>query len=385
LGNAEVSDDEPPSVYDDAPCGLATTSANGTFLRVNRTWSSWLGHTSDSLVGKRRFQELLTMGGRIFHQTHWAPLLQMQGSVSEVKLELLHRDGTTIPMVLNAQRRVHEQGAVIEIAAFVARDRDAYERELVRSRQRLQALVEESNRLQAEAKDHALAAELMIGIVSHDLRNPIASIKMAATLLSKHATPAQQATLNRLMRAAERTSALIADLLDFTQARLGAGLAISAEPVELHAAVGAVVDELTLAYPGRTLRHIREGHGVCQMDSNRLAQLIGNLVSNAMTYGTADVPVTVTSAVLADSFSISVHNAGAAIPAPLLVDIFKPLSRGEHGANKSRSVGLGLFIVSEIAKAHGGSATVTSSAEAGTTFIVVCPLAGPTATAKAAR
>ncbi len=366
-----------PSGFDDAPCGLATTAPNGTILRVNRTWCAWFGYTADALVGQRRFQDLLTMGGRIFHQTHWAPLLQMQGSVSEVKLELLHRDGTAIPVVLNAQRRAHALGSVIEIAAFVARDRDAYERELVRSRERLQALVEESNRLQAEAKDHALAAELMIGIVSHDLRNPIASIKMAATLLAQHAVPAQEPTLNRLTRAAERTNALIADLLDFTQARLGAGLSISAQPVDLHAAVGAIVDELTLAYPGRPLRHVRSGEGACEMDGNRLAQVIGNLVSNAMAYGASDVPVTVTSAVLADSFSVAVHNAGAAIPSHLHADIFKPLSRGEQGAGKSRSVGLGLFIVSEIARAHGGTATVTSSPEAGTTFTVVCPRAPP--------
>ena len=373
MADVEELGGELPSAFDDAPCGLATIASNGTFLRVNRTWCAWLGYTADALVGERRFQDLLTMGGRIFHQTHWAPLLQMQGSVSEVKLELLHRDGGSIPVVLNAQRRAQADHTVIEIAAFVARDRDAYERELVRSRERLQALVEESHRLQAEARDHALGAELMIGIVSHDLRNPISSIKMAATLLAKHAVPAQAPTLNRLMRAAERTSALIADLLDFTQARLGAGLAVCAEPMDLHAAVGAIVDELTLAYPGRALRHLHEGEGACQMDANRLAQLIGNLVSNAIAYGTPEQPVTVTSTVTADSFSVAVHNAGAAIPEHLHADIFKPLSRGEAGVDKSRSVGLGLFIVSEIAKAHGGTATVTSSPEAGTTFTVACP------------
>jgi phosphoserine phosphatase RsbU/P len=373
--DAESDAIEQRSAFDDAPCGLARTSANGTILRINQTWCSWLGYGRDELVGQRRLQDLLTMGGRIFHQTHWAPLMQMQGSVSEVKLELMHRDGSSIPMVLNAKRLTRGYEIQHEIAAFVARDRDAYERELVRSRQRLEALVAESTRLQNEAKEHALAAELMIGIVSHDLRNPISSIQMAAALLANGAAPAQQRTLNRLTRAAERTSALIMDLLDFTQARLGAGLAVAVQPVDLHAAVGAIVDELMLAYPERQLRHVRQGDGSCNMDGNRLAQLIGNLVSNAMTYGTPELPVSVTSAVGADSFSISVHNAGAAIPAELRDRMFEPMSRGEHGTDRSRSVGLGLFIVSEIAKAHGGTAQVSSSAEAGTTFTIVCPRA----------
>ena len=167
---------EKETLLDSAACALMQTSADGTFLRVNRTFCSWLGRTSADLVGKLRFQDLLTMGGRIFHQTHWAPLLHMQGSLSEVKLEVLHADGTTIPMIFNAIGVGRDGVLIHELAAFVARDRDRYEQELLRSRKRLEELVAEATRLRDDAKDRALSAEQMIGIVSHDLRNPLSSI-----------------------------------------------------------------------------------------------------------------------------------------------------------------------------------------------------------------
>ena len=360
---------EGESLLDGAPCALMQTCDDGTFLRVNRTFCSWLGRTPVELVGKRRFQDLLSMGGRIFHQTHWAPLVRMQGSISEVKLELQHADGTMIPMVLNALR-VEENGVTVhEIAGFVARDRDRYEQELVLSRKRLEELVAEATRLRDDAKDRALFAEQMIGIVSHDLRNPLSSIMMASALLGTgDLTVREQRFVSQISRATERANRLIADLLDFTQARLGGGLSVTLESIDLHEAVSEGLEELRLAHPSRTLLHVRSGEGPCTADANRLEQLVGNLVSNAVAYGQPDMPITVTSSVEPTSFSISVHNAGAPIAPATLATIFRPMTRGVTAGTKSRSVGLGLFIVREIAKRHGGDAFATSTAEGGTTF-----------------
>jgi sigma-B regulation protein RsbU (phosphoserine phosphatase) len=359
------------ALLDSAACGLFRTQEDGGFLRVNRLFCSWVGYSAEALVGKRRFQDLLTMGGRIFHQTHWAPLLRMQGSVSEVKFEVLHVDGTAMPMVLNAVRRVEGGAVVHDIAAFVARDRDTYERELVQSRRRLEEVVAEKTRLEAQAKDRASFAEQMIGIVSHDLRNPLSSISLGTAVLSRgEATEGQKRTLSRIARSTERATRLIGDLLDFTQARLGAGLAVTLDAVDLHQAVAQAVDELSAIYPGRVLKHERSGSGGCQADANRLAQLVGNLVSNAMAYGSPEAPVTITSRIEGRTCSISVHNEGVPIPEAAALRIFQPMARGEHTTNTQRSVGLGLFIVREIARAHGGDARVSSSAEGGTTFTI---------------
>jgi sigma-B regulation protein RsbU (phosphoserine phosphatase) len=362
------------TLLDVAACGLLRTDDHGRFLWVNRLFASWVGYPAEALVAKRRFQDLLTMGSRIFHQTHWSPLLRMQGSVSEVKFEVLHADGAAIPMVLNAVRRADDGDIVHDIAAFVARDRDTYERELVQSRKRLEKLVTEKTRLEAEAKDRALFAEQMIGIVSHDLRNPLSGIALGvAALSSGEVTDGQKRMLSRIGRSTERATRLIGDLLDFTQARVGGGLPITRDSMDLHQAVAQAVDELAAIYPMRALKHERSGSGECAADVNRIAQLLGNLVSNAMAYGAPDAVVTVTSRIDGAMCSIAVHNHGLPIPEDAASRIFQPMTRGEHTQDARRSVGLGLFIVREIARAHGGDARVSSSAEGGTTFTVEFP------------
>ena len=360
------------AVLDLAPCALLRTDVGGTILRANTTFCGWVGYAREELLG-RRLQDLLTIGGRIFHQTHLAPLMQMQGSVSEVKLELVRRDGTHVPMVLNARRHVMPAGIRTEMALFVARDRDTYERELVLSRKRLEELVAQATAHQEEAKDRALFAEQMVGIVSHDLRNPLSTIQMGTHVLTRGETrPHQLSILGRMLRASERSHRMIADLLDFTQARLGKGISVSPKPFSLHATIHDVADELRQGFEGRTLLHEQQGEGECVADADRVAQLAGNLVANAMAYGRTDAPVTVRSRVEPDRFEVSVHNFGTPIPLEQQARMFEPLVRGTE-AGAVRSVGLGLYIVSEIAKAHGGQVTVDSSEERGTTFLATFP------------
>jgi sigma-B regulation protein RsbU (phosphoserine phosphatase) len=364
-----------PDLFDEAACGLARTTGEGVFLNVNRRFCDWTGYNAEELCGRRKLQELLTMGGRIFHQTHWHPLLQMQGSVSEVKLEVVHRDGHKLPMLIDAIRRCADDADVVhDIAFYVVRDRDKFEREILHSRKKLQLLVEEATRLQLESKDRALFAEQMVGIVSHDLRNPLSTIQMGATLLSRGDPSANQLRLlGRITRAADRANRLITDLLDFTQARIGKGILVSRQRIDLPRTLADVVEELRLAYPGRLLVYEHEGAHHCSVDADRVAQLVGNLVSNAMDYGSADAPVTLRSEIgPGSSCRISVHNQGGLIPETVQARLFQPMVKGGQESRAERSVGLGLFIVAEIAKAHGGSVSVTSSAE-GNTFEALIP------------
>ena len=361
-------------LLDGAPCGLMETDAKGVFLRVNKPFCAWLGYDKADLVGKKRLQELLTMGARIFHQTHWAPLLEMQGSISELKLDIRHRDGSSVPMVLNVVRHGHGPGHTQEVAAFVAHDRDKYEQELLLARKRLEAHVAEVERLQAATKDRALFAEQMIGIVSHDLRNPLSALHTGIQILSRQA-PAdiQTRVLSRMTQSVERANRLVSDLLDFTVARVGKGIVINARRLDLHEVIAQSVAELSLAFPTRPLRHETRGDGECSVDPDRLTQLVGNLVANAVAYGDASREVTVKTAVLAPSIEISVHNWGPSIPRDTLSSLFQPMVRGTV-AGSGRSVGLGLFIILEIARAHGGTVNADSSDERGTTFSAVIPL-----------
>ncbi len=144
------------ALYDHAACGLLLTSADGTIRRVNTTLCAWLGYEAGQLVDTLRFQDLLTMGGRVFHQTHWAPLLQMQGSLAEVKLELRHRDGHTVPMLINARRGADGDDRHDELALIVVQDRHQYERELLQARKVAEAALEqrvEAERALQESRD----------------------------------------------------------------------------------------------------------------------------------------------------------------------------------------------------------------------------------------
>ena len=361
-------------LFDEAACGLIVTALDGLILKVNATFCGWIGIPREELVDKRRLQSLFTMGGRIFHQTHWVPTLQMQGSLAEVKFDLLHRDGRTIPMILNARRRNRSTGAFDEIAAFVAQDRNRYERELMSARKKADSLLEVERESQRLLRDRALFAEQMVGIVSHDLRNPLSAILMGVRLLGRGENERRTRVMDHVRGSAERAQRLIEELLDFTQARIGAGLSVNLKPLDLHALAARTVDELRLAFPDAAIEHRARGPAQCAADADRLAQLLGNLVGNAAAYGRAGTPIVVASAIDGETATLSVHNEGEPIPPDTLAHVFEPMVRGDLASSSVRSVGLGLFIVKEIARAHGGRMRVDSQAERGTTFTLDFPV-----------
>ena len=329
-------------LFEEAACGLLRTRVDGRFIRVNATFAEWVGHTQASLVAGRRLQDLLTMGGRIFHQTHWSPLLSIQRSISEVKLDVVRADGEMIPVVFNAIRRERDGELVDDVAAFIARDRDMYERELLRSRKRLEELVAETQRLQERESARAVFAERMVGIVSHDLRNPLNAILLSATTLaSSEGLDALAAKIVlRIQSSADRAARMISDLLDFTQARLGGGIRITRRPVDLHEIIRGVLDEIEAAHPGRAIRTRLDGNGHGEWDSDRIAQVVQNVVTNALKYSPQDTVVQLVTATERGWVSFSVHNRGAPIPAERMPSLFEPLLRGTAEVDRTgRSIG----------------------------------------------
>jgi phosphoserine phosphatase RsbU/P len=350
----------------------------GQLLRVNQTLCKWLGRSRPALLDAR-FQDLLTVGGGIFYQTHLAPLLRMQGSVAEVKLELRAAQGKSIPVMVNLAEVAEGDELFLHIAVFMAEDRHKYERELLSQRRRAEDLAAQYAKAQsdladaqAQAEDRAVFAEQMMGIVSHDLRNPLPTIHMTAILLGMTELSEQQReALKRLDRSVKRAERLIRDLLGFTQARFGGSVAVKPEIVDLHEVVAEALQELSAAFPERRIVHERSGAGTCKADIDRIAQALGNLVANAANYGKPDEPIRVRTDGSGQEFLLSVHNEGEPIGEGLRNTLFEPMVRGAAAGTKG--VGLGLFIVREVAKAHGGSVALASSAGEGTTFTLRIP------------
>ena len=143
-------DETAEDLYENAPCGYLSAAPDGTIVRVNGTFLRWTGYRAGELVGVKRFQDLLTVGGRIYHETHYAPLLRMQGSVREIALEIVGADGGRLPVLVNSVLLFDADGApqVVRTTVFDATERKLYERELLAARDRERVARERIERLQ---------------------------------------------------------------------------------------------------------------------------------------------------------------------------------------------------------------------------------------------
>jgi PAS domain S-box-containing protein len=236
-----------------------------------------------------------------------------------------------------------------------------------------------SDRKQAEARagQEGEFRERFIGILAHDLRTPLSAIAGSADLLLRREIgEANRSIAARIAGSADRMARMINDVLDLTRARMGGGIAVAPAPVGLVPLCQQVVDELRVAHPGSIIEIEAEGGDSCLCDSDRVAQMVANLVANAIEHGRPGSPVRVRLADRGDHLELSVHNEGQPIPASSMDTLFDPFRRGRpagHGGAQSDGLGLGLYIASEIVGAHRGAIAVTSSAEQGTTFTVTLP------------
>ncbi len=155
---AALLDDDPEELYERAPCGYLTTTPDGVLVKVNATFATLSGYTRDELVGQRTFADLLNAGGRIYHETHFAPMLRMQGTAAEVAFDLVRPDGDRLPVLVNAVLESGPDGSpkLIRIAVFDATHRRAYERELLLAKQRAES---------SEARAQALARTLQSTLI----------------------------------------------------------------------------------------------------------------------------------------------------------------------------------------------------------------------------
>jgi len=228
--------------------------------------------------------------------------------------------------------------------------------------------------LEAALRDSAKFQEQFVGILGHDLRNPLNAISVGADLLLRKETVAQDshATLRRIASSAARMRRMVEQLLDLTRARLAGGIPVQPTPgTNLADVARGAVEELRVAHPEAQLTVHATAQISGEWDADRMAQVVSNLVGNAISHG-AGGPVDVQVNGANGSAILEVHNGGAPIPADLLPRIFDPF-RQAMPATVAHGLGLGLFITRQIVLAHGGTIGVVSAQPEGTTFKVVLP------------
>lgn len=218
-----------------------------------------------------------------------------------------------------------------------------------------------------------LYRDQFIGILSHDLRGPLAAITAGAAFLMRAGDSdrlRREHTASRILSSAQRMGRMIADLLDFTRMRLGGTIPLRRTAADLRAICEDVLLEIQAGRPDADVRLACEGDTSGAWDADRLAQVVTNLVVNALEHG-GKVPVAVTARADTTHVVLSVHNDGPPIPRDVQGTVFEPLVRGDSQAGQN--VGLGLFIARSVVSAHGGEIQLTSAASTGTTFTVRLP------------
>jgi PAS domain S-box-containing protein len=367
--------------FEHASCGLITAATDGTITRVNATFCRWLGLEASDLVNRRRVQDLLTMGGKVFHQTHWAPLLQMQGSVAEVKLEFRHRDGHKVPMLINASRRTLENGQIDDLACMVVHDRHKYERELLRARRQAEDALEAKSRA-----EHALLLanrhkDEFLATLAHELRNSLAPVHAAVRLLATKTVSAQQAEWSRgvLDRQVMQLGRLVDDLLDISRVAEGK-LELRLERVNIAEAIHGAIEaasELIGAKSHQLTTKLPNSSVYVEADPTRLTQIILNLLNNAAKYTPAGGRIEVEAWLDDGEVAVTVRDSGIGIASESLSTVFSMFSQLPSAHSHAQGgLGIGLSLVRALTEQQGGKVTAASAGLGlGSEFTIFLPLA----------
>jgi signal transduction histidine kinase len=225
-----------------------------------------------------------------------------------------------------------------------------------------------------QERETAELREQFIAVLGHDLRNPLFAISAGAEmLLRKLPDEANLQRARHILTSARRATKLVDDVLDFARGSLGRGIPVNIEPCpDLADALRHVISEVQSIHPGRSIQSsIGDLHSV-HCDRERVAQLLSNLVANAVAHGDPDGPIEISAQINKGQFVLSVKNQGL-IAEDALPHLFRPYSRPTSGTPRT-GLGLGLYIASQIAQSHGGKLDVVSTEQQGTTFTFSLPV-----------
>jgi signal transduction histidine kinase len=225
------------------------------------------------------------------------------------------------------------------------------------------------------AHERAKLREHFIAVLGHDLRNPLASISIAAEVLESDLNdPRDLRKIGLIRGSCKRMLALISDILDFARGALGGGIDLSVDEADdLAEELRQIAYEVDMAHPSHAVNASIELKEPVVCDRRRIGQLFTNLLVNAITHGSPNTPVDVSVRSDKSYFQLSVANSGPPIPEEIVKKLFEPFSRGERESSNKKSLGLGLYIAAEIAKAHEGKITVSSNENEGTRFVFTMP------------
>jgi PAS domain S-box-containing protein len=352
-------------LYEQAPCGYLSTAPDGTIVRVNQTFVDWTGFSREALLAGRKFQTLLAIGSRIYYETHYAPLLRMQGFAHEIAMEMIRQDGRTFPVLVNSRQKRDDRGTPLfnRITIFDSTDRRRYERELLLARRKAEQV----------AKDKAD----LIAMLSHDIRNPLTAVMGVVRLLERTELTEPQTRFIRLLKSSsDNVLNLLTHVLDLSKAE-SSGFALVETPFALHDVVADVVATFETAAREKELQlrgTVADAVPALLIgDPVAIRQVLSNLVGNAVKFTSAgSVTVTVDTKELgtdAVTLTCSVTDTGIGIAPDVIERIFNEFTQASYEtATKFGGTGLGLTITRRLLALYGSTVQVRSAPGQGSTF-----------------
>ena len=367
-------------LFENAPCGYIATRPDGTILQVNQTFVAMTGHPRDWLLVGRRFAELLTIPGRIYHDTHFGPLLKMQGFIKEVAFDMLRQDQHRLPVLVNAVNRSAEgKEPVTLMTVFDATDRRQYEQELLQARRRAEEAVQAERAAKEQAEAAGRFKDEFLAMVSHELRTPLNAILGWTQILQSEGgmTDDQRGGLEVIERNARVQSELIGDLLDMSRIIAGK-MRLNVQQVALEDVISAAVDTIKPAAEARGVRlqKVTDPAVIVSGDPGRLQQVFWNLLTNAVKFTPRGGFVRVLMQRVNSHVEVSVVDSGQGMNPAFVSHAFERFRQADSGeTQKTTGLGLGLSIVKSLVEMHGGSVQAMSEGIGkGSTFLVNLPV-----------
>lgn len=348
--------------YDRASCGYISSLTNGTIVRANLTFCRWLGYEREDVIG-RRVHDFLTVGAKIFYETHYRPLLDMQGAVQEIAVDFVRSDGELLPTLVNSVQEpaTAQSTAVIRTIVFNATERRRYERELLFERRR--------------AEEASKAKSDLIAMISHDVRNPLAAVLSGLGLLDKTELTPQQKRYVRLLKITAHNLQLLTDnTLELSKIEAG-GLRLHNAGFNLRELVYRTVEGMLPAAEEKGLElSIEIDEAVPEIvigDAVKIGQVLMNLLSNSLKFtdkGSIKVRLACQAFAPADVLiTFSVIDTGKGIPSEHLGQVSDEYFQVESSARQG-GTGLGLAICRNILELYGSRIVIESTVGSGSQF-----------------
>lgn len=297
------------------------------------------------------------------------PVPKMYGFESYVSIPIFRRDGSFFGTLcaLDPEPAKLDKPNVLKTLSLFA--------QLIAAQLDIEERLERSDSALLISRQNARLRDQFIAVLGHDLRNPLQMISLGAEVLEDEPLAANaQRTLKHIRASCERMGELIHNILDFARGKLGGGIPVSlARDADLAEELSRVVDEVQATHPDRVIQSDFSIGRSVTCDHHRIAQLLANLLTNAVHHGVADQPVAVSIRCDDEFFELAVSNAGPPIPEKMIPRLFQPFSRTASDSTRP-GLGLGLYIAAEVAKAHRGTLEVSSSDESGTCFVFRMPV-----------